>query len=411
MDPFASKSFKRYAATMVKRNPHFLNLSESYLFPEVMRRVRHYQQNHPEVELLSLSIGDTSEPLTRSATLGLLNQAEKLGTREGYKGYGLEQGEFLLREKITEVFYPNLIDPDEIFVSDGAKCDIGRLQLLFGQTAALAVQNPTYPVYVDTSTVVGNRSISYLPCTPENGFFPDLSKLTDVDLLYLCSPNNPTGSVITKPQLQDLVSWAQSKKAFIIFDAAYSGFIQDPTLPRTIYEIPGADEVAIEVSSFSKLIGFTGVRLGWTIMPKKLRFENGHPVHKDYTRFVTTFFNGASVIAQAGGLAALSLEGLEEMRQMLAFYLENASLIRQELQRQNLTVYGGDNAPYLWVKCASKPSWDLFQTLLEKTGIIATPGIGFGSQGEGYLRFSSFGSRPHILKALERIRTAWPQDW
>lgn len=393
---------------MVRRNPHFLNLSESYLFPEVMRRVRLFRQKHPEADLISLSIGDTSEPLTKAATEGLQAQSARMGTREGYKGYGSEQGESFLREKIASVFYQKLIAADEIFVSDGAKCDIGRLQLLFGHTTSLAVQDPTYPVYVDTSAVVGNRGITYLPCDADNGFFPTLNTLPEVDLLYLCSPNNPTGSVATKEQLRAIVAWAKKRGAFIIFDAAYAGFIQDPDLPRSIYEIEGADEVAIEVSSFSKLIGFTGVRLGWTVIPKNLRFEGGHPVHKDFTRLISTFFNGASVIAQAGGAAALSEEGLAEMRQMLAFYMENARLIREALESQELVVHGGINAPYLWVKCGNGPSWDLFQRVLETTGVITTPGSGFGAQGEGYLRFSAFGSRLHILKAIKRIRYSWP---
>lgn len=393
---------------MVRRNPNFLGLSESYLFPEVMRRVRQHRAAHPGVELLSLSIGDTSEPLTEVTVEGLKLQAAQMATRAGYKGYGSEQGEPALRQKIAEVFYKGRISYDEIFVSDGAKCDIGRLQVLFGQTARLAVQDPTYPVYVDTSVVIGNQGITYLPCGEENGFFPDLSKLPHVDLLYLCSPNNPTGSVATKKQLQELVRWAKQQGTFIIFDAAYSGFIQDPELPRSIYEIEGADEVAIEVSSFSKLIGFTGVRLGWTVVPHKLRFEGNESVHKDFTRLITTFFNGASVIAQAGGAAALSEKGLIEMQHTLAFYLENAHMIRTALESKGLVVHGGINAPYLWVKCGLKPSWDLFQKLMETTGLITTPGSGFGPNGEGYLRFSAFGNRSHILKAVERIEHSWP---
>lgn len=393
---------------MVKRNPNFWRLSESYLFPEVMRRVRQCRAERPEVELISLSIGDTSEPLTKAPVEGLKQQAEQMATRAGYKGYGSEQGDPALRQRIAEVFYRGRITPDEVFVSDGAKCDIGRLQVLFGQTTRLAVQDPTYPVYVDTSMVIGNSGITYLPCGEENGFFPDLFTLPQVDLLYLCSPNNPTGSVATKEQLQSLVSWAKQQGSFIIFDAAYSGFIQDPELPRSIYEIEGADEVAIEVSSFSKLFGFTGVRLGWTVIPYKLRFAGGESVHQDFTRLITTFFNGASVIAQAGGTAALSEKGLVEMQQTLAFYLENARLIRKALENKGLVVQGGINAPYLWVKCGSKPSWDLFQSLMETTGVITTPGSGFGPHGEGYLRFSAFGNRSHILKAVERIEHLWP---
>ncbi len=393
---------------MVRRNSNFTNLSESYLFPEVMRRVREYRKNHPEADLISLSIGDTSEPLPQLISEEMAEVAKGLGSRAGYKGYGSEQGDPQLREKIAAVFYPGKIAADEIFVSDGAKCDIGRLQILFGTGASIAVQNPTYPVYVDTSLTLGNRQITYLSCRKENNFFPDLAELPDVDLLYLCSPNNPTGSVATREQLEAIVKWARKRGSIIIFDAAYSGFIQEADLPRSIYEIEGADEVAIEVSSFSKLVGFTGVRLGWTVIPKALRFEGGHSVHKDFNRLITTFFNGASVVAQAGGLAALSENGLQEMKKMLTFYLENAHLIKKALTAQGLPVYGGVNAPYLWVDCGGRPSWELFQELLDTTGIITTPGSGFGSEGEGFLRFSAFGSRPHILRAIERIKQQWP---
>ena len=393
---------------MVKRNPHFLKLSESYLFPEVSRRAKLFKEKNPLAELISLSIGDTSEPLTSSAVEGLIKQTAQMGRREGYRGYGPEQGDRALREKIAQVFYANRLSADEIFISDGAKCDIGRFQLLFGQEVTIGVQDPAYPVYVDTHIAIGGKPIAYLPCLPENGFFPAVSSLPKVDLLYICSPNNPTGSVATREQLTALVAWAKVNKAMIIFDSAYSGFIQDPTLPRSIYEIEGAEEVAIEVSSFSKLIGFTGVRLGWSVVPKKLCFEEGHSVHKDFTRLVTTFFNGASVLSQAGGLAALTPKGLVEMRQMLDFYLENARLIKQALENKRLPIYGGVNAPYLWVDCGDTPSWETFQILLEKAGLITTPGSGFGRQGEGFIRFSAFGSREHILNAIKRIEEKWP---
>lgn len=393
---------------MVKRNSNFSKLSENYLFPEVTHRVRLFKKEHPEAELISLSIGDTSEPLPPTTTEGLVTQAAKMGSREGYRGYGSEQGEIQLKTKISEVFYQKKISPDEVFISDGAKCDIGRLQLLFGRSVSIAVQDPVYPVYVDSSILLGSRSIAYLPCLAENAFFPDVNKIPAVDLLYICSPNNPTGAVATTQQLKMLVSWAKKHQSFLIFDAAYSGFIQDPNLPRSIYEIEGADEVAIEVSSFSKLIGFTGVRAGWCVIPKKLCFEEGHAVHKDFTRLITTFFNGASIISQAGALAALSPQGLVEMKQMLDFYLENVKLIKQALASKKLTIYGGENAPYLWVDFGKKNSWDLFQKLLETTGLISTPGSGFGKGGEGFLRFSAFGSRAHILKAIDRIEKKWP---
>ncbi len=388
---------------MVKRNPNFLKLNENYLFPEVMRRVKHFLQEHPDADLISLSIGDTSEPLTDAAVKGLSEKALQMGNREGYSGYGPEAGDHRLREKISSLFYHGAISPEAIFISDGAKCDIGRLQVLFGASASLAVQDPTYPVYVDTALLLGKNTIRYLPCDPKNDFFPDLSKLQPGDLIFFCSPNNPTGAVATKKQLQTLVQAAKRNGSFIIFDAAYSGFIQDPELPRSIYEIEGADEVAIEISSFSKLLGFSGVRLGWTVIPHKLRYENGASVHKDFSRIVTTFFNGASVISQAGALNALSDEGLRQMQHTLDIYRENARLLKEALQRKNLQVFGGENAPYLWVNFGQQSSWDLFEHLLKTSGLITTPGSGFGQMGEGFLRFTAFGSREHILKAITRI--------
>jgi LL-diaminopimelate aminotransferase len=383
-------------------------LSENYLFPEVQQRVKRFKQEHPDAELISLSIGDTSEPLPPTATEGLTQRSMQMGTREGYSGYGQEQGDLRLRTQLSACFYQERIHADEIFISDGAKCDIGRLQVLFGTSAKIAVQDPTYPVYVDTGLLLGKQAITYLPCHAANQFFPDLSGLEQTDLLYLCSPNNPTGSVATHEQLKELVEWARKQGAIIIYDAAYAGFIQDPLLPHSIYEVEGADSVAIEVSSFSKFLGFTGVRLGWTVIPKKLAYEEGLSVHKDFTRLITTFFNGASIIAQAGALAALSPKGIQEMKQLLAFYLENAKLIKKALQAKRLAVYGGENAPYLWVDFGKQNSWNLFERLLETTGIIATPGSGFGAHGEGFLRFSAFGSRPHILNAVERIDRQWP---
>lgn len=394
---------------MVKRNPHFTKVSDTYLFRKVMQKVNHYKEKYPDTELISLSIGDTSEPLGKTITEGLMTQAAALGSRSGYSGYGAEQGNFALRAKISEVFYKHAVDPDEIFISDGAKCDIGRLQLLFGNALKIGIQDPTYPVYADTGGLLGNSTICYLPCNEENDFFPRPDQIPQIDLLYLCSPNNPTGAAASYEQLQSLISWAKRTGAFLIFDAAYSGFIQDPSIPRSIYDVEGGSEVAIEVSSFSKLIGFTGVRAGWCVVPKKLQFEEGHLVHTDYQRLISTFFNGASVISQAGALAALSSEGLSEMKEMLSFYQENAHLLAQVLKNRGLKVYGGSNAPYLWVNMGLKSSWELFDTLLETTGIITTPGSGFGNSGEGFLRFSAFGSRNHILKAIERLEKKWPE--
>lgn len=363
-----------------------------------MRRARQFDG------LISLSIGDTSEPIPPAVTEKMIAAARQLSTRIGYTGYGAEQGGRSLREKIAAVVYNGSISPDEIFISDGAKCDIGRLQVLFGE-AAIAVQNPTYPVYVDTGLLL-NQTIGYMDCVPETNFFP--KEFPNADLIYLCSPNNPTGAAATRSQLESLVRAAKEKHAFIIFDAAYAGFIQDPSIPRSIYEIEGADEVAIEVSSFSKLIGFTGVRLGWSVVPQKLKYADGGSVRDDYSRIVTTFFNGASNISQAGGLAAL--EQQEEIERLSAYYLENARLIKEALAPKGFPIYGGVNAPYLWVDFKNRDSWALFQLLLEETKLITTPGSGFGSCGEGFLRFSAFGNRERILQAAERIEKQWPKQ-
>lgn len=377
---------------MVRRNPYFSHLSENYLFPEVQKRAAAYP------EALSLSIGNTSEPIPEEITSAIADTARRLSTPEGYQGYGPEQGDLALRQELG-------IDPDEIFISDGAKCDIGRLQILFGSDVTIAVQNPTYPVYVDTGLLMG-QTVLYLDCTPENNFFP--TEFPSADIYYICSPNNPTGAVATHEQLQAVVDAAQEHKALIVFDAAYSAFIQDPTLPKSIYEIAGADEVAIEVNSFSKSVGFTGVRLGWTIVPKKLTYTDGRSVWADYKRIVTTFFNGPSILSQAGGKAALFSSYTAE--RLTAHYMKNATYLRAALQPKGFPLYGGENAPYLWMHIPHFTSWEIFDQLIANTGIITTPGSGFGTCGEEFVRFSAFGTRKHIINACKRIETQWPES-
>lgn len=388
---------------MVSRNPYLQSLSPSYLFPEVGKRVRAYQARFPDAKIIRLSVGDTSEPLPPSVCKGLTHTAQQLGTIEGYRGYGPEQGEPPLRERLSETYYQGRIEPEEIFISDGAKCDLARLLMLFGPGRKIAVQNPTYPTFVDATLLFGQTPL-YLPCLPENNFFPDLSSIPPYDLLYFCSPNNPTGAVATRAQLESLVASVRKNKAILLYDAAYAPFISDPSYPRSIYEIPGAKEVAIEVSSFSKLIGFTGVRLGWTVVPKDLHYHSGHSIRDDWNRVVTIVFNGASSIAQAGGEAALHPQGLKEMNSLIAFYRENAHLLRTALRNKGYEVYGGEHAPYLWVRAGTEDSWSLFQQLLETKQIVTTPGSGFGSLGDGFLRFSAFGNRSTILEAIERIK-------
>jgi LL-diaminopimelate aminotransferase len=400
---------------MVKRNPHLAKLQSGYLFPEIGRRRREFLAKNPSAKIISLGIGDTTQPLTPHILKGLHEGVEKLSKKETYTGYGDEQGMTNLREKIAQKFYRGIVKGGEVFVSDGAKPDTGRLQVLFGSSVKMAVQDPSYPVYVDSSVMLGQtgdlnartmqfKGISYMPCTPENNFFPDLSKAKGADVIFFGSPNNPTGAVATASQLKELVNFAKDNRSIIIFDAAYSQYISDKKLPRSIFEIKGAKEVAIEVSSFSKPIGFTGVRLGWSVVPNDLCFDDGTPVKKDWNRVMTTIFNGASNIVQYGALAALDDKGLKEMRGMIAYYMQNAKIIKEGLSELGYTSYGGVNAPYIWAHMKKRKSWEAFDYLLEKANVVTTPGAGFGPSGEGFLRFSAFGHREQTIEAMERLK-------
>ena len=396
---------------MLERNPCIANIKAGYLFPEIAKRRREYAASHPGSRIISLGVGNTTEPILPHIDAGLAEGAKKLGTAEGYSGYQ-DEGLQALREKISEVFYGGKFGADEIFISDGAKCDIGRLQLLFGAKTKVAVQDPSYPVYVDGSVLIGAagswndpgyRGISYLPCTPENNYFPDLSALPENCLFYFCSPNNPTGAVANREQLKTLVEAARKKGAFIIFDAAYSEYIRDQNLPKSIFEIEGARSCCIEVNSFSKPAGFTGVRLGWTAVPKELKYSGGESVYADWARITSTIFNGASNIAQAGGLAALDTEGLREIRQLSDFYLGNAKLIRLALEKLGVSCVGGDNSPYIWASFPGRDSWEVFAEILEKCQVITTPGSGFGPAGQSFIRFSAFGHRGDVEEACGRL--------
>ena len=397
---------------MVTRNSGLSNLTAGYLFPEIGRRRRAFAAAHPEAKIISLGIGNTTEPLTPHIDAGLVEGARRLGTATGYSGYGDEQGLTSLRERISAVFYGGKVAAEEVFVSDGAKCDIGRLQLLFGREVAVSVQDPSYPVYVDGSVLVGAAGawqesgyagIQYLPCNAGNGYFPDLSRLPEGGLIYFCSPNNPTGAVADRTQLTALVAAARRGGSILIYDAAYAEYIRDPALPKSIFEIDGARACAIEVNSFSKPIGFTGVRLGWTVVPKDLAYAGGESVWSDWNRICTTVFNGASNVAQLGGLAALEPAGLAEMRGLTDFYLGNAALIGAALRRLGISCLGGDNAPYLWAHFPGRSSWDVFTEILEKCHVVTTPGSGFGPAGEGFVRFSAFGHRADVEEACRRL--------
>ncbi len=399
---------------MVKRNPSLAKLHSGYLFPEIARRKEAVLVCNPQAKMISLGIGDTTEPIPLTIVEGLKQGAINLGDVNSYQGYGPEQGIYSLREKIAEVFYNQHLTPEEIFISDGAKCDIGRLQLLFGPQVKMAVQDPSYPAYVDTSVACGQTGhfdeekglydgIVYMRCLPENNFFPTLDFQADV--IYFCSPNNPTGAVATKEQLAQLVAYAKQIKAVIVFDAAYAHFIQDPFLPKSIFEIEGAEEVAIELNSFSKIAGFTGVRLGWSVVPQKLCYDDGQSLNKDWNRVTTTFFNGASNIAQAGALRALTPEGLAAIYDQTKHYLVNAHKIKAAFSALNLPCFGGEHAPYVWVQFPGKNSWEMFNELLERYHLVTTPGSGFGPAGEGFLRFSAFAQRKDVEEALGRLKS------
>ncbi len=403
---------------MATINKNYRKLAAGYLFPEIGRRTRNFQAENPNAKLLRLGIGNTTEALTPEIIMGLQRGVQKLSDISTYTGYGDEQGNKALRNGLADFYAKRGVDvsPDDFFVSDGAKPDSGNIQSIFGSDNIVAVQDPAYPVYVDTNVIFGRSGefnsetgkysrFVYMKCTEENGFFPSIPQ-EKVDLIYLCSPNNPTGAVATREQLKSFVEYAIEYKAVIIFDASYSEYIADPDLPRSIYEIEGAEKCAIEINSFSKFAGFTGVRLGWTIVPEELSIEDSTPgeVRTMWFRRQTTFFNGASNIVQEGGLAVLSDAGLQECRDLIDYYMQNAAIIREGLESIGLKVYGGDNAPYLWLRTpGGLSSWEFFDKLLRETWVIGTPGSGFGPAGEGFFRLSAFGHREDIKAAVENI--------
>ncbi|KHE93020.1 MAG: LL-diaminopimelate aminotransferase [Candidatus Scalindua rubra] len=404
---------------MVKRNENIAKLQAGYLFPEIGRRKRALLEKEPDAKLISLGIGNTTEPLSPHIVEGLQKEVTNLATLEGYTGYDDDPRaqEFLdkLKNRISKNWYNGIISPDEIIVSDGSKPDCGRLFFLFGSNVSVAVQDPAYPVYVDGSVMIGATGnynsdteefdgIEYMRCTAENDFFPDLSKVKRTDLIYICSPNNPTGAVATKEELKELVHFARKNKSIIIFDAAYSEFIKEEGLPRSIFEIEGARECAIEVSSLSKSAGFTGVRLGWTIVPKELKFDDGESVGKDWQRVVGTLFNGSSNIAQWGAIAALSDTGLSEVKEKVNYYMANAKIIKDGLEGLGIKTFGGVNSPYIWAAFPGKKSWDVFEDILTKAHVVTTPGAGFGKAGEGFVRFSAFGNTSDIKEAVKRLQ-------
>ncbi|MDL1872129.1 LL-diaminopimelate aminotransferase [Deltaproteobacteria bacterium PRO3] len=407
---------------MTRINDHYLKLKAGYLFPEIGRRVKAFQTANPKADIIRLGIGDVVLPLVPAVIEAMERAVRELGTAEGFRGYGPEQGYGFLIDAILEHDFRSRgvsLRASEIFVSDGSKCDTGNIQEIFSTQNVIAVTDPVYPVYVDTNVMAGRSGafresghydgIVYMPATAENGFAPDLPEAR-VDLIYLCSPNNPTGAVLNREQLKKWVDFAREREAVILFDAAYEAFITDPAIPHSIYEIPGAEEVAIEFRSFSKTAGFTGTRCAYTVVPEKLRCRdaegNAVAVNPLWNRRHTTKFNGVSYPVQRGAEACYSPEGKRQIRGQIEYYLTNAALIREGLTAAGLQVYGGVNAPYLWLKTpGGMGSWEFFDKLLGEAHVVGTPGAGFGPSGEGYFRLSAFGLREKIQEAIVRIQT------
>ncbi len=395
---------------MAYLNEHYQKLKAGYLFPEIGRRVRAFAAANPDAKIIRLGIGDVTEPLAPAIVAAMHAAVDELASRETFRGYGPEQGHDFLIDAIQHGDYASRgvpVEKDEIFVSDGSKCDVGNVQELFDANAVIAVTDPVYPVYVDSNLMAG-RNLVYLPTTPANGFFPTPPEAR-VDVVYLCSPNNPTGAVMTRDQLAQWVAWARSHDVLIVFDAAYEAYISDPALPRSIYELDGARDCAIEMRSFSKRAGFTGVRCAFMVVPKgltgKTRAGETMNLHAMWARRHSTKFNGASYVVQRGAAAVYTPAGLEETRAQIAFYMENARLLREGLGAAGLTVHGGVHAPYLWLETPNgQPSWDFFDRLLRDAHVVGTPGAGFGPNGEGCFRLSAFNSRDNVVEAIARIR-------
>ncbi len=408
---------------MARLNENYLKLKAGYLFPEIGRRVTAFSEANPDAagQIIKCGIGDVTEPIPEAARSAIKDAVDELGDRATFRGYGPEQGYPFLREAITEhMFHSRGMDitPDEIFVSDGSKCDTGNILDIFGSGNTIAITDPVYPVYVDTNVMAGNTGeadksgayggLVYLPCTTENSFVPEIPS-TEVDLIYLCYPNNPTGAVATRDQLAAWVEFARAHNAIILYDAAYEAFIQDPEIPHSIFEIPGARECAIEFRSFSKNGGFTGVRCAFTVVPRELEAVtadgSAHALHPLWARRQSTKFNGVSYPVQRGAEALFSQAGRAQVGTLIAHYMGNAALLRQVCADTGLQVYGGENAPYVWVRCPDGVgSWEVFDRMLAEANVVVTPGAGFGAAGEGFFRISAFNSRENVEEVCRRLQ-------
>ncbi len=409
----------------MRANPNFQKLPAGYLFPEIGRRVRAFTAAHPDAQVIRLGIGDVTEPLAPAIVAAMHAAVDEMGVRATFRGYGPEQGYDFLVDAIRTHDYASRgveLGADEIFVSDGSKCDSGNLQELFAADAVIAIADPVYPVYVDSNVMAGRTGapgpdgrypgLVYLPSTAATGFVPEPPKTGGIDVVYLCSPNNPTGAVMTRDDLTAWVAWARAHDTLIIFDAAYEAYLQDPALPHSIYEIDGARECAIELRSFSKRAGFTGVRCAFMVVPKQLRGvgADGERVSLNamWSRRHSTKFNGASYVVQRGAAASYSPDGMAQTLGQVAFYMENARLLRDGLTAAGFTVFGGQHAPYIWLATpGGARSWDFFDRLLHDAHLVGTPGSGFGPGGEGYFRLSAFNSRANVEEAVARLKRAF----
>ncbi|MDA3881653.1 MAG: LL-diaminopimelate aminotransferase [Bacteroidales bacterium] len=409
---------------MARINEHYSKLQAGYLFPEIGRRVSNYAEAHPDKKIIKMGIGDVTKPLCPAVMQAFHEGVDEMGQEKSFKGYGPDKGYDFLRNAIidNEIKARGIttITADDIFISDGSKCDTGNILEIFGLDNSIAVQDPVYPVYVDTSVMAGRtgttnekgqyEGLHYMPCNEENNFIPEIPS-KKIDIIFLCYPNNPTGTTATKEELKKWVEYAQKNKSIILFDAAYEAFIQEDNVPHSIFEIEGAENCAIEFRSFSKKAGFTGTRCAYTIIPETLIATdskgNDVSVKKLWARRHATKFNGTSYPVQKAAAAIYSPEGKKQVEETIAYYMENARIMKESLQEQGFTVFGGVNAPYVWLKTKNgMKSWDFFDQLIEQIQVVGTPGSGFGSAGEGYFRFSAFASREQVIEGMEKLKNA-----
>lgn len=406
---------------MLKINENYLELQDSYLFSTIAKKIEEYKKENPDKEIIRMGIGDVTRPIVPSIIKAMHKAVDEMQNADTFRGYGPEQGYEFLREKIAEFDYKSRnveISPDEIFVSDGSKCDVANILDILGNENKVAITDPVYPVYLDTNVMIGTagkydkekgiyENIEYIPIKAENNFVPELPK-EKAQLIYLCLPNNPTGTVLNKEELKKWIDYAKDNKALILFDSAYERYITEEGIPHSIYEIEGAKEVAIEFRSFSKTAGFTGIRCAYTVVPKELKYKTSKgeevSLNKLWNRRMCTKFNGVSYITQRAAESIYTEEGKKEIEENIAYYMENARIIREGLNKAGFVTYGGINAPYIWMKVPEGlTSWEFFDKLLNEKQIVGTPGVGFGPSGEGYFRLTAFGTRENTIKAMERM--------